>query len=129
MTFQPSLLDCLTVKKENIMKLFAAPKTTTLEDGSVRIEAQAITTEYIDSQIETIEAVGKLNIDEVIKVIRGSKDLDEAKINLMSKFDLVDDVADFVLEMELSEMDNYLNNAEFRNTEVAKLRALKETIG
>ena len=111
------------------MKLFAAPKTTTLEDGSVRIEAQAITTEYIDSQIETIEAVGKLNVDEVIKVIRGSKDLDEAKINLMSKFDLVDDVADFVLEMELSEMDNYLNNAEFRNTEVAKLRALKETIG
>ena len=129
MTFQSSLLDCLTVKTENIMKLFAAPKTTTLEDGSVRIEAQAITVEYIDSQIETIEAVGKLNIDEVIKVIRGSKDLDEAKVNLMSKFDLVDDVADFVLEMELSEMDNYLNNAEFRNAEVAKLKALKEIVG
>lgn len=111
------------------MKLFAAPKTTTLEDGSIRIEAQAITAEYIDSQIETIEAVGKLNIDEVIKVIRGSKDLDEAKINLMSLFDLVDDVADFVLEMELSEMDKYLNNAEFRIAEVAKLKTLKEIVG
>lgn len=111
------------------MKLFAAPKTMILEDGTIHIEAQAITAEYIDSQIETIEAVGKLNIDEVIKVIRGSKDLDEAKKNLMSMFDLVDDVADFVLEMELGEMDNYLNNAEFRNAEVAKLRALKEIIG
>ena len=111
------------------MKLFAAPKTTTLEDGSIRVEAQAITAEYINSQIETIETIGKLNIDEIIKVIRGSKDLDEAKINLMSKLDLVDDVADFVLEMELSEMDNYLNNAEFRNAEVTKLRALKEIVG
>ena len=111
------------------MKLFAAPKTTTLEDGSVRIEAQAITIEYIDSQIETIESVGKLTIDEVIKVIRGSKYLDEAKMNLMSQFDLVDDEADFVLEMELSEMDNYLNNEKFRNAEVAKLRALKEIVG
>ena len=111
------------------MKLFAAPKTTTLENGSVRIEAQAITAEYIDSQIENIKAVGKLNIDEVIKVIRGSKDLGEAKINLMSQFDLVDDVADFVLEMELGEMDNYLNNAAFRNAEMAKLRALREIVG
>ena len=110
------------------MKLFAAPKTTTLEDGSVRIEAQAITTDYIDSQIEMIEAVGKLNIDEVIKVIRESKDLGEAKINLMSKFDLVDDVADFVLEMELKHMDKYLNNAEFRDSEIAKWKALKEII-
>lgn len=111
------------------MKLFAAPKTTMHEDGSVRIEAQAITAEYIDIQIETIEAVGKLNIDDVIKVIRGSKDLDEAKINLMSKFDLVDDMADFVLEMELSQMDSFLNDAEFRKMEIAKLRALKEIIG
>ena len=110
------------------MKLFAAPKTTTLEDGSVRIEAQAITAEYIVSQIETIETVGKLNIDEVIKVIRGSKDMGEAKMNLMSQFNLANDVANFVLDMELSEMDNYLNNAEFRNTEVAKLRALKEIV-
>lgn len=111
------------------MKLFAAPKTTTLEDGSIRVETQAITVEYIDSQIEAIEAVGKLNIDEVIKVIRGSKDLGEAKVNLMSQFDLVDDVADFVLEMELSQMDKYLNNMEFRKMEIAKLRALKEIIG
>ena len=66
------------------MELFAAPKTSTLEDGSIRVEAQAITAEYIDSQIETIEAVGKLNIDEIIKVIRGSKDLGEAKKKLMS---------------------------------------------
>ena len=110
------------------MKLFVVPKTSTLEDGSVRIEAQAITAEYIDSQIKKIEAVGKLKIDEVIRLIHGSKDLDEAKMNLMSKFNLVDDVADFVLEMELSEMDNYLNNAEFRNAEIAKLRALKEIV-
>jgi len=111
------------------MKLFAAPKTRTLEDGSVRIEAQAITTEYIDSQIETIESVGKLNIDEVIKVILGSKDLDEAKINLMSQFDLVDDVADFVLEMDCSQMDNFLNNARFRKKEIAKLSSLKGIVG
>lgn len=111
------------------MKLFAAPKTTTLENGSVRIEAQAITTEYINNQIETIKIIGKLNIDEIIKVIRGSKDLDEAKMNLMAEFNLVDDVADFVLELELSEMDNYLNNAEFCNAKMEKLRALKEIVG
>lgn len=111
------------------MKLFAAPKTTTLEDGSVRVEAQAITAEYIDSLIGAIETVGKLNIDEVIKVICGSKDLGEAKMNLVSRFVLMDDVADFVLEMELSEMDNYLNNAEFCNAKMEKLRALKEIVG
>lgn len=111
------------------MKLFATPKTTTLEDGSIRVESQAITVEYIDSQIEMIETVGKLNINEVIKVIRGSKDLGEAKINLMSQFDLVDDIVDIVLEMELNQIDNYLNNEEFRNMEIARLRALREIIG
>ena len=110
------------------MKLFTAPKTTTLEDGTVRIEAQAITTEYIDSQIEIIKAIGKHNIEEVIKVIRGSKDLGKAKMSLISRFNLLDVIADFVLGMKLNQMDNYLNNAEFRNAEVAKLKALREVI-
>ena len=110
------------------MKLFATPRITTLEDGSIQVESQAITTEYIDSHIDMIETIGKLNIDEVIKVIRGSKDLDEAKINLMSKFDLVDDMADFVLEMDLRQIDDFLNNAEFLKKEVADWSALKEII-
>lgn len=76
-----------------------------------------------------IGIVGKLNTDEVIKVIRKSKDLGEAKINLISQFDLVNDVADFVLEMELKQSGNYLNNAEFRDAEIAKLRTLRGIAG
>lgn len=110
------------------MKLFAAPKTTALEDGSIRIEAQAITTDYVDSQINIIETVGKLDFDKVIKVIRESKNIGEAKKNLISQFDITDSIANYLLGMELSQVDNYLNNVRFRDAEIAKWKALKEII-
>ena len=111
------------------MKLFVKPNVIVREDGSDRIDIPVVTTEYIDNQINNIETIGKLNFDEVIKVVRESKNSSEAKNMLVPKFKISDEVADFLLEMELREMDNYLNNDEFRKSEIAKWNALREVIG
>ena len=68
------------------MKLYTTPNTTTLEDGSIKINVQAITPEYIENHIKNIEAVEKLDINEVISIIRGSNNLDEANNSLYEKY-------------------------------------------
>ena len=110
------------------MKLFVKPNVIIREDGSDRIDIPVVTPEYIDTQIKNIEIVGTLNLDEVIKVVRESKNSSEAKNMLVSKFNISDEVADFLLEMELREMRDYMNNAEFRKSEIAKWNALREVI-
>ena len=110
------------------MKLFVKPNVIIREDGSDRIDIPVVTPEYIDTQIKNIETVGTLNLDEVIKVVRESKNSSEAKIMLVSKFNISGNVAEFLLDMELREMDNYLNNDEFRKSEIAKWDALREVI-
>jgi hypothetical protein len=107
------------------MKLFVKPNVIIREDGSDRIDIPVVTPEYIDTQIKNIETVGTLNLDEVIKVVRESKNSSEAKIMLVSKFNISGNVAEFLLDMELREMDNYLNNDEFRKSEIAKWDALR----
>ena len=76
------------------MNLYSAPKTTTLEDGSIIINIQAITPEYIENHIKNIEAVEKMDIEEVIRIIRGSNNLDEANNSLVSRFNITHQVAD-----------------------------------
>ncbi len=110
------------------MELFAKANAIIREDGSDRIDIPAVNPEYIDNQIRMIEIVGQLNVDEVIKVIRDSKNSFEAKRNLVSNFALEESVAEFVLDMELAQMDKYMNNAEFQKKEIAKWKALKEII-
>lgn len=110
------------------MKLFIKPNVIIREDGSDRIDIPVVTPEYIDNQIKNIEIVGTLNPDEVIKVVRGSKNSSEAKKNLVSRFSITDNVADFLLDLELRDMDNYMNNAEFRKSEIEKWNALREVI-
>ena len=110
------------------MKLFIKPNVIIREDGSDRIDIPVVTPEYIDTQIKNIETVGTLNLDDVIRVVRESKNSSEAKKNLVSSLHITDDVACFLLEMELHDMDNYLNNAEFRESEISKWNALREII-
>ena len=110
------------------MRLFVKPNAIIREDGSDRIDIPVVTPEYIDNQIKIIETIGTLNHDEVIRVVRESRNSSEAKIMLVSKFNISDDVADFLLDMELREMDNYLSNAEFRKSEIAKWNTLREII-
>lgn len=76
------------------MKLYTTPNTTTLEDGSIKINVQAITPEYIENHIKNIEAVEKLDINEVISIIRGSNNLDEANNSLVSRFNITHQIAD-----------------------------------
>ena len=110
------------------MKLFVKPNVIVREDGSDRIDIPVVTPEYIDSQIKIIETIGTLNLDEVIRIVRESKNSSEAKIMLVSMFSISDDVADFLLDLDLREMDDYLNNAEFRKSEIAKWNTLREVI-
>lgn len=107
------------------MKLFAPPQTTTLADGSVRIDIQAITLEYINNRIITLETVGKLDIDEVIYVIRKSKNTLDGINNLVSQFEITEDVAGNLIDMELSVLSKYLNGNDFRIKEISRWKALK----
>lgn len=111
------------------MNLYAAPKTTTLEDGSIIINVQAITSEYIENHIKNIEAVEKMDIEEVIRVIRGSNNLEEANNSLVKRFNITHQVADFILNMELSEMSEYVGNEVFCKSEIEKWDALIDVIG
>lgn len=111
------------------MKLYTAPQTTTLEDGSIKIKVQAITPEYIENHIKNIEAVEKMDIEEVIRVVRGSKNPNEANNSLVSRFNITHQVADFILNMELSEMSEYVGNKVFCKSEIEKWDALLEVIG
>jgi DNA gyrase/topoisomerase IV subunit A len=111
------------------MNLYSAPKTTTLKDGSIIINIQAITPEYIENHIKNIEAVEKMDIEEVIRVIRGSNNLEEANNSLVSRFNITHQVADFILNMELSEVSEYVGNEAFCKSEIEKWDALLEVIG
>lgn len=110
------------------MNLYSAPKTTTLEDGSIIINIQAITPEYIENHIKNIEAVEKMDIEEVIRVISGSNNLEEANNSLVSRFNITHQVADFILNMELSETSEYVGNKVFCEAEIERWRALQEVI-
>ena len=110
------------------MKLYTTPNTTTLEDGSIRINVQAITPEYIENQIKNIEAVEKLDINEVISIIRGSNNLDEANNSLVSRFNITHQIADFILNMELAEVSEYVGNEVFCEAEIERWYALREII-
>ena len=46
------------------------------------------------------------NIDAVIKIIKASKDKEEAKVNLMKKFKLTERQAIAILEMKLATLAN-----------------------
>lgn len=71
------------------------------------------------------------NLDEVIETIRNSPDADEAKLNLMTKFELSDIQAQAILDMQLRrlaalEREKILNELK----EVAgKISELKEILG
>ncbi len=111
------------------MKLFTSPITTTLEDGSISINVPAITPEYIDNRIKNIEAASKLNIDEVIRVIRESNNSDEANNHLVSRFNITHQAADFILKLGLlTEIMDYVGNEAFCKSEIEKWNALRKVI-
>ena len=70
-----------------------------------------------------------MDIEEVIRVVRGSKNPNEANNSLVSRFNITHQVADFILNMELSEMSEYVGNEVFCKSEIEKWDALLEVIG
>ncbi len=112
------------------MKLFVIPNAIICEDGSGSIDIPVVTPEYIDRQIMNIEAVGKLNIDEkdVANAVCFSRNTAEAKNKLVTKFNISDNLVDFLLEIGFGELNRYLNDAKFRKSEIAKWNMLREVI-
>ncbi|MBI4592418.1 DNA gyrase subunit A [Candidatus Uhrbacteria bacterium] len=70
-----------------------------------------------------------LKIDEIIKTIKKSKDKDEARVNLVSKFNLSDRQASAILEMRLQNLANLETlKVETEHTEMLKLIEELESI-
>ncbi len=65
------------------------------------------------------------NIDAVIKVIKSSKDREEARLNLMKKFKLSDRQAFAIVEMKLGSLAN-LERLNIENELKEKLKLIKE---
>ncbi len=112
------------------MKLFVIPNAIIREEGSASIDIPVVTPEYIDRQIMNIEAVGKLNIDEkdVVDVVFFSRNTAKSKNKLVTKFNISDNLTDFLLEIGFGKLNKYLNDAEFRKSEIAKWNLLREVI-
>jgi DNA gyrase subunit A len=66
------------------------------------------------------------NIDEVVKIIRGSKNTDEAAANLRERFDLSEKQADAILAMRLSRLTGL--EIEKLEAELAEIRATIEEL-
>ena len=62
------------------------------------------------------------NIDEVIKIIRGSRDTDEAKLQLEKRFDFDDEQAQAIVDMQLKRLTHL--QVEDLMKEMAELQAL-----
>ncbi len=70
-----------------------------------------------------------LKIDEIIKTIKGSKDKDEARVNLVSKFKLSERQASAILEMRLQNLANLETlKVETEHKEMQKLIEELESI-
>lgn len=72
------------------------------------------------------------NLDEVISIIRNSKNPEEAKIRLMSRFPLTEIQAEAILEMKLQrltglERDKIINDYETILKEIDRLKAILES--
>ncbi len=65
------------------------------------------------------------HLDAVIKLIRGSQDRDEAKVNLVKKFKLSELQADAILEMRLSQLAN-LERQKVEDELKEKLKVIKD---
>ena len=66
------------------------------------------------------------NIDEVVKIVRGSKTTDEASANLRERFDLSEKQADAILAMRLSRLTGL--EIEKLEEELAEIRATIEEL-
>lgn len=118
------------------LELYAHPETTTLEDGSVRIELQAITPEYIDGLIERIEAVKTLNIDAFFRVVDRYQNDGEryavwykkGRAAAVKEFGITEEVVDFIFEMSTCDALKIVGEPENCRKEIAKWKSIKELI-
>ena len=62
------------------------------------------------------------NIDEVIKIIRGSRDTEEAKVQLMKRFEFDDEQAQAIVDMQLKRLTHLL--VEDLQKEISELQVL-----
>ena len=63
-----------------------------------------------------------------VDVVCFSRDTAETKNKLVTKFNISDNLADFLLEIGFGELNKYLNDAKFRKSEIAKWNMLREVI-
>lgn len=111
------------------LDLYAHPEISTHKDGSLKIEMQAITPEYIDGLIENIEAAGKLNIDDLFRLIDSyGDDYEKGRAAAANAFGIGESVIDFVYNMATCEVLKFMGDEKNCQKIVAKWKAIRELV-
>lgn len=111
------------------LNLYAHPEISTHKDGSLKIEMQAITPEYIDGLIENIEAAGKLNIDDLFRLIDSyGDDYEKGRAAAAKTFGVGESVIDFVYNMATCEVLKFMGDEKNCQKIVAKWKAIREIV-
>ena len=109
--------------------LYAHPDISVHKDGSLKIEMQAITPEYIDGLIENIEAAGKLNIDDLFRLIDSyGNDFEKGRAAAAKAFGIEESVIDFVYNMSTCEVLKFMGDEKNCQKVVAKWKAIRELV-
>lgn len=111
------------------LDLFAHPEISTHKDGSLIIELKAITPEYINGLIENIEAAGKLNIDDLFRLIDSDgDDYEKGRTTAANAFGIEESVIDFVYNMATCEVLKFMGDEKKHQKVVAKWKAIRELV-
>ena len=113
---QPRVLNLKTILEEYIKHRQVIIRRRT-EFDLLKAEERAHILEGLKKAIDKIDAV--------IATIRASKDKDEAKVNLMKKFDFTDRQAVAILEMRLQQLAN-LESKKIEDELNEKIKLIKE---
>ena len=106
------------------------PEISIKKDGSLIIELQAITPEYIDGLIENIEAAGKLNIDDLFRLIDSyGDDYEKGRAAAAKAFGIEESVIDFVYNMATCEVLKFMGDEKNCQKVVTKWKAIRELVG
>lgn len=107
------------------MKLYAKPIVTTDEDGTISVKVPAITPEYVNTRLEELAILKRINynLDEVINTVKEAPSEWEAQMSLWGDLKIAPHEARLLLEMSLEDLTHI--NPNYCEAEAVRWRTIK----